>query len=578
MTKIYTLLLILFGSTLLKAQTTANVNFTFVLDPVTNVVVFNNTSSSLGDASKKAFWSFGDGSFQTSGALDGATHHYVSSGTYQVCLKIYKYISGSNDSILLGSECKSLTLQSQTICTANFQFHDTISISPLTHHVTFNGTGSNNVNSHVLQVCWNFGDGTDTCINATAGTSITSFLNIRHEYRQNGSYTACLKIKYDGGCVAEKCNSIVLSTPTIADSCAANFAVHSITATSLGRRFVAQPWHSNSKKPIRICLTFGDGKDTCIQYTSTYTGDFWVEHTYANYGQYEACVIIKYDGGCEKKKCDVVTIASPVPAGECTFTIIEAATNVSNAERKFYVGLQAGRVAERICWNFGDGTDTCIVLSSPLNAQQLMVSHHYTSPGNYSVCAKVNYVGGCNVYRCIQVAISIPRNNICGGYMTDSVISANTIRFRGTGIQNASDHVVSYNWTFGDGTQGSGEVVNHTYGAPGHYSVCLYLKTATGCETRICKQVEAAGNSQPLLVLSPTMVATTLNALFHSLFQQSVSVKIYNASGLMVRSYTRSAVVGTNTWTFDVGALPTGVYSVIVQSSTQFATAIFFKQ
>jgi hypothetical protein len=47
----------------------------------------------------------------------------------------------------------------------------------------------------------------------------------------------------------------------------------------------------------------------------------------------------------------------------------------------------------------------------------------------------------------------------------------------------------------------------------------------------------------------------------------------------MVRSYVRNANVGINTWAFnDVATLPTGVYSVIVQSPNQFATAIFFKQ
>lgn len=577
MRKFYTMLAFVFIAILAKAQSVPNVNFTFAPDPLTNNVVFTNTSSTLGDGVKKAYWYFGDGTSQMTGALDGATHHYSVAGTYQVCLKIYRYPTNSNDSVLIGPECKSVTLQ-QT-CRAEFQYHDSISTNPLIHHVTFNGTGSNNANKIPLQICWNFGDGTDTCISATAGTSITPFLNIKHNYTQNGTYNVCLKIRYDGGCVAEKCLAVVLAGPTIADSCSANFTINPILATPLGRKFIAMPWHSNNKKPVRICWTFGDGKDTCIQYSTTYTGDYWVEHKYANYGQYEVCVTIKYDGGCEKRKCNQVQITQPVTTDTCYFELNEAPVSAAGLERRFYVGLMANRRAEKICWNFGDGTDTCVILSNPVNPQQLMITHHYPGPGNYQVCAKVYYVGGCVATRCRVVSISVPQNNLCGGYMSDSTISVNTIRFKGTGIQNANDYVTSYAWTFGDGTTGSGQVINHTYGSPGRYSVCLFMRTNLGCETKICKQVNVQGNSQPQLILAPSPVVNALTAIFYSLFQQTVTVKIYNANGVMVKSYVKNANVGSNTWTFtDVATLPTGVYSVIVQSPNQFATAIFFKQ
>src|SRR5947209_6266407 len=109
MRKIYLLLALIICTSILNAQTTTlSVNFTFSANPTTNVVVFTNTSANLGNDVKKAFWTFGDGSsVQITGALDGTTHHYNSSGTYQACLKIYKYTS-SIDSVLLGSECKSV--------------------------------------------------------------------------------------------------------------------------------------------------------------------------------------------------------------------------------------------------------------------------------------------------------------------------------------------------------------------------------------------------------------------------------------------------------------------------------------
>lgn len=473
MRKIYLLLASVFVSLLLNAQTVPSVNFTFSI--AANTVSFTNTSANLGEGSKRAFWTFGDGSSAVTGAYDGAAHQYALAGTYQACLKIYKYATNSHDSTLIGSECKSVTIEQR--CEAGFQWIDSASNSTGTHYIKFYSAANNNAGKRITEVCWNFGDGTDTCISAAAGA--VPSLNVIHRYSQSGTYTACIKVKVDGGCVAEKCN----------------------------------------------------------------------------------------------------TVSVVQPSAVCSFDLLEAAVNTASLERKFYVGLMPNRIAEKICWNFGDGTDTCVILKNPLDAQQLMIVHHYLAPGAYNVCAKVSYAGGCTAERCRPVSIVASHSNVCGGYMTDSTINTNTLRFKGAGVQNNGDYVVSYNWTFGDGTTGSGQSVSHTFAAPGKYNVCLYLKTNTGCETRICNPVAVSGNGQPQLILTPNPVMNELHATFVSLLQQSVSVKIYNANGLMIRSYVRNANAGTNNWTFsDMGTLPTGVYSVIVQSSTQFATAIFFKQ
>ncbi|RYF85108.1 MAG: PKD domain-containing protein [Chitinophagaceae bacterium] len=535
MRKIYLLLACFFYSLFTQAQTSINqVNFTFVSDPLTNNITFTNTSVLQGDGIRKAYWYFGDGGSAVTAPLSGAVHHYNATGTYQVCLKIYKYNPNNlADSILLGSECKSVLLEQH--CNAGFQWADSVVTNPLAHYLKLYGSGSNNANKVIKAVCWNFGDGTDTCILATPGT--TPPLNIVHKYTQSGTYNVCIRVTFDGGCVAEKCNSIKLNAPVVADSCAANYTIQNILVTRLGRKFIAQPWHSNNKKPVRICWTFGDGKDTCIQYATSYSGDYWVEHKYAQYGQYEVCVIIKYDGGCEKRKCNPVVIASPMPpADTCTLDLSETTANPANLERKFYVGLMQNRRAEKICWTFGDGTDTCVILNNPVSPLQLMVVHHYPAPGNYTICAKVYYAGGCTAQRCKPVVISVPQSNVCGGYFADSLISTNTFRFKGNGIHNPTDYVTSYNWTFGDGTSAAGQVTTHSYASAGRYSVCLTIRTNSGCETRICKPVAAAGNVQPQLVLTPNPVVNVLNAMFISQFQQMVTVKIYNASGVAIRS------------------------------------------
>jgi PKD repeat protein len=47
---------------------------------------------------------------------------------------------------------------------------------------------------------------------------------------------------------------------------------------------------------------------------------------------------------------------------------------------------------------------------------------------------------------------------------------------------NSSDNVgiASYEWSFGDGTTGTGETTSHTYTSPGTYTVILTVKDAAG--------------------------------------------------------------------------------------------------
>src|SRR5688572_6028563 len=69
-------------------------NFTFTVDHSNQNVSFTNTSA-IGSApgTRRAHWSFGDGSGQWTLPLQGTQHHYNSTGTYTVCLKIYRYTS-----------------------------------------------------------------------------------------------------------------------------------------------------------------------------------------------------------------------------------------------------------------------------------------------------------------------------------------------------------------------------------------------------------------------------------------------------------------------------------------------------
>ncbi|MFI5131189.1 MAG: PKD domain-containing protein [Chitinophagales bacterium] len=761
MRKLYVLLVGL-SLTLISLSTHARTpdvaNFTLTIEASTSNVIFTNTST-LGNepGERRAHWSFGDGTGQWTGPLQGTQHHYQSPGTYTVCLKIFRIYTNTNDSILSAQICKTIVIE--TVCHANFESIAT-SASPLGRY--FVAQPSHSQNKKPVRICWTFGDNRDTCIQYS--TTYSGTYGVYHLYAQPGSYNVCVKILYDGGCEAQHCRIIQTNN---ADSCRANFEMAPVNSTPLGRNFITQPWHNQNKKPVRICWTFGDNRDTCIQYSTTYSGPYnvlhlynqpgtynvcvkilydggceahnchtihvgeadscradferipvttannplrlafralpwnnhdkkparicWsfgdsrdtcinygqdyngayiVNHTYQQAGHYEVCVKIRYYGGCEARKCKVIEINRPdscradferipvtatnntlsthfralpwhnnnkkparicwafgdntdtcinygpdytgpyvvnhnyqqpgqyevcikilyyggcearkckpviVPHNTCAVNLYELTPSTNSLRRLFYafVTSMPNRPVERICWNFGDGTDSCIVATSS-TPPALFIDHTYPAPGVYSACVKVLFQGGCIAENCKDVVIR-SNSHMCGGYMTDSMIAPHTFKFRAFAIHNPNDPVTSYKWTFGDGSIAVGREVTHTYNTGAEYRVCLTIVTQSGCETKICNTVRVRGNSQAILQLSPNPVINVLHALFLSTHNETVSIKIINSSGVIVRTYTRPATVGANNWDFDLTTLLPGTYLFTVQSPNQLASAVFVK-
>jgi PKD repeat protein len=558
-------ILVLFNKVI--CQDTANFTFSIGLN---NQVLFTNTSHLHSDATRKAVWLFGDGVKQVTPPMANTYHQYGTAATYTACLRIYRYTS-ANDSVVSADVCKTIVLSNTTSpdsCRIEFS---TIASSTAQLTDAFVAQPWHNHGKKVEELCWNFGDGHDTCIKYDPNLSYN--YAVYHSFSRPGQYNVCVRARYQGGCVSEFCRLI-----TFGDQCKADFTMEPVTASPLSRYFIAQPWHITQKKPLRVCWEFGDGTTECKQYLSSNTAPYAINHSYAKAGQYNVCVAILYDGGCESKSCKTITIDPPPPPPDtCLVNIYEVATNVNNLERHFYAGLMQDRRPEKICWIFGDGKDTCMSVPNPISTQSLVIGHRYPAPGVYHVCVKVKYANGCEAQKCREVVIR-SASDVCGGYMFDSLVRERTYAFRGFSIQNPNDRPASWRWTFGDGSSSNDQNVTHTYATAGNYEVCLYIKTDLGCETRICKHVVVEGQNRPVLQLTPNPVTTSLHAIFQSMLQEQVIINIYNANGLFLRTYSKLALQGTNTWDFDVSSLPVGIYSVIVISPHQLANAIFFKQ
>jgi PKD repeat protein len=572
MRQLYLLLTILHALVPSIARTQDLAGFNFTIGPG-NTVSFINTSVVSGDGDRKAVWHFGDGTQQLTAALAGTEHQYNNGGEYKVCLKIYKY-TAAHDSVVTADICKTIFLQSATdqSCKAGFE---TAALTDSGLTKSFVAQPWHSSGKRPEQVCWIFGDNSDTCINYDPSSQHN--YAVRHNYKESGSYTVCVIIKYQGGCKADFCHQVT-AAETI--TCKTAYRTETANDQPLLKYFIAQPWNSQQKKPVRICWKFGDGKDTCVQYAAASGQHYVVKHIYAHAGRYETCVKVLFEGGCEAQYCRVETVGEPATHPDTCFVHVkEAASALSHTKRKFYADLAPGKVPLKICWRFGDGQDSCVNLSHPPTDKELEMVHAYPAPGRYELCAMVWYDGGCTAQTCRIVEIASAGTDVCGGYMTDSLTALRTVLFRGFSIMNANDHVVGWRWIFGDGSSADGQEVKHEFVKGGTYAVCLFIRTELGCETKICKKLTVhGGDRETPLQLSPNPVTGVLHVVFKSAFTEEITIRIFNASGILARTYTRSAVAGTNTWDLDLGNLPAGLYSVIVQSPRQLASAIVLKQ
>ncbi|RLD76660.1 MAG: hypothetical protein DRJ15_14960, partial [Bacteroidetes bacterium] len=140
-------------------------------------------------------------------------------------------------------------------------------------------------------------------------------------------------------------------------------------------------------------------------------------------------------------------------------------------------------------WDFGDGN-----FSTDLNP-----THLYPSPGVYNVIFSYTDDQGCQDETIHQVFV-YNHPDIDFSTSASSACLNSDITF--TGI--SPDVILTWDWDFGDGSTGSGQIVSHTYTTFGAMQVTLYVMAINGCQTSITK---------PIFVAEPPNAEFTHNIL-----------------------------------------------------------------
>jgi len=141
-------------------------------------------------------------------------------------------------------------------------------------------------------------------------------------------------------------------------------------------------------------------------------------------------------------------------------------------------------------WTFGDGAT-----STDPNP-----SHRYAASGSYSVGLTVTDDGGATGSTTNSVTVRQPPVASAGGpYRSEDQVTVD-----GSGSYSPDGATpLSYAWSFGDGTTGSGVAPIHAYAADGTYTVTLVVTDATGAASDPATTTATIANIPPTVDAGP---------------------------------------------------------------------------
>ncbi|MFD2453992.1 PKD domain-containing protein [Ideonella paludis] len=298
-----------------------------------------------------------------------------------------------------------------------------------------------------LSYSWSFGDG------ATADGA-----NVSHTFSQPGSYTATVTVKDSTGRSATATANITVSAPaltavvTAASKEAAAGQSLSFTAQQLPQAGVTYRW------------SFGDaGKAEGLS----------VNHRFLVPGTYTVMLTTSNAEGQSATASVTVLVTGTGPA----IGVGQDAAVAGLAYDLRVTGLSEPSGVD-VAWDFGDGT-------GQLGA---VATHTYVATGTYTARAQL-YGSNGSIYdltRTITVVSQGLPGELTLQIQGDSVTKVGS---QATWRLNASAPLQAVEWSFGDGTQGYGEIASHAYAAAGDYTVTAKATDTAGRKTSTSTQI-----------------------------------------------------------------------------------------
>ncbi len=232
---------------------------------------------------------------------------------------------------------------------------------------------------------------------------------------------------------------------------------------------------------------FGDGTNGTEEVTT---------HTYADDGTYTVVLTVTDNDDLSDITSTDITVLNRPPiaifteSAETVYTEEAITFNASD-------GYDPDGTIVSYFWDFGDGT----------NATGVIVNHSYADDGAYNVTLTVTDDDGVTASTSSTKTILNRPPVASFTESAETVLTGEIITFNASGSYDPDGIIVSYFWDFGDGTNATGIIVEHSYADDESYTVTLTVTDDDGA-TDTATAIKTVLNRPP--VASFTESATTV--------------------------------------------------------------------
>jgi len=443
------------------------------------------------------FWDFGDDTNATGMTV---THAYAEDGSYTVTLTV------TDDDGATDTTTATTTVSNRPPVAIFTESAETVLIYEV---IYFNASDSYDPDGTIVGYFWDFGDGTNA-------TSVTT----EHAYSSSGVYTVTLTVMdNDGATGTATATKTVEVTPPV--------AVFTESAETVLTGEVIYFNASDSYDPdgtiVGYFWDFGDGTNT--------TG-VTTQHAYADDGNYTVTLTVTDNDGATDTATAIETVLNRLPIASFT----ESAETVYTSEVITFnasVSYDLDGNIVSFFWDFGDGA----------NATGVVVGHAYADDGNYTVTLTVTDDDGASAS---TAATKTVLNRVPVAIFTESaemVHTGETITFNASDSYDLDGTIVSYFWDFGDETNATGMIVEHSYPDEGVYTVTLIITDDDGA-TDATTATKTVLNRPPVAVFTESAETVYTGEVIY-----------FNASA----SYDSDGTIVSYFWDFGDGSNATGV-------------------
>lgn len=457
-------------------------NFSGTAGTQVNFSNFSTTNNFPAGSNVNYLWTFGDGDSST--AIN-PSHTYAQNGTYTVCL--YQNVEDSVQSfpVCISDTCRSIqvTGAAPASCRADFN----VNATGLTAFFSNLSTPTFGTAPGNILYKWYFGN----------GDSSTSY-SPTYAYQQGGTYNVCLQqyivdsLSGQTLCYSDTCMSLqVAAVPP--GGCIANLYVFS---TGMGSVLITDTsaYSPGTNEAVRFITDFGDGHvDT--SYKRTYL------HQYQVPGSYTICHRIELvDTLTSTVTCGDTICKTAVAQWSCMVgAYIDSASSTAPIGYFYLTRSWPSGYFPSTRIDFGDGTS----MTNP--PMVTAITHTYPGPGTYTYTVHLWVKNSFHDTVCTNI---FQKSIVIGG-VTSSACNANFSysQFPGSTTLGFTDSsnipagtTTSYQWSFGDGQNTSGQNPVHTYGQSGTYQVCLittarHSNNTVVCADTVCKNITVQPSS-----------------------------------------------------------------------------------